>query len=70
MIRVGIGGWTYEPWRGSFYPAGLAKSRELEYASRHVTAIEINATFRRTMTPASYRRWAAETSSPAAKRPT
>jgi uncharacterized protein YecE (DUF72 family) len=61
MIRVGIGGWTYEPWRGNFYPAGLAKSRELEYASRHVTAIEINATFRRTMTPASYRRWAGET---------
>ena len=61
MIRVGIGGWTYEPWRGSFYPPGLPKSRELEFASRKLTAIEVNGTFYRTQSPESFRRWAAET---------
>ena len=45
MIRVGIGGWVFEPWRGAFYPKGLPQARELEYASRKLTAIEINATF-------------------------
>lgn len=40
-IRVGIGGWTYEPWRGTFYPADLTQKRELEYASRQLTSIEI-----------------------------
>ena len=44
-IHVGIGGWTYEPWRNNFYPADLTQKRELEYASRHVTAIEINGTY-------------------------
>jgi len=44
-IRVGVGGWTFEPWRGSFYPAGLAQKRELEYASRQLTSIEINGTY-------------------------
>lgn len=44
-IHVGIGGWTYAPWRGgAFYPPGLVQRRELEYASRHVGAIEINGT--------------------------
>ena len=61
MIRVGIGGWTFPPWRGVFYPPGLPQARELEYASRHVTAIEINGTFYRTQTPASFRKWASET---------
>ena len=42
-IRVGVGGWVFEPWRGVFYPDGLPHRRELEYASRHLTAIEINA---------------------------
>ena len=59
-IRVGIGGWTYEPWRGPFYPKGLPHARELEYASRHVTTIEINGTFYRTQTPATFRKWADE----------
>ncbi|MDJ1158921.1 DUF72 domain-containing protein [Chelatococcus sp. SYSU_G07232] len=59
-IRVGIGGWTFEPWRGTFYPPGLAQARELEYASRHVTAIEINGTFYGSQKPESFRRWAAE----------
>jgi uncharacterized protein YecE (DUF72 family) len=60
-IRVGIGGWTFEPWRNNFYPSGLPHSRELEYASRKVTAIEVNGTFYRTQTPDTFRKWAAET---------
>jgi uncharacterized protein YecE (DUF72 family) len=56
-IRVGIGGWVYPPWRGAFYPKGLRQPEELGYASRHVTAIEINGTFYRLQTPTSYRRW-------------
>lgn len=60
-IRVGIGGWTYEPWRNNFYPKGLAHKRELEYASRHVTAIEINGTFYRNQTPATFAKWRDET---------
>lgn len=61
LIRVGIGGWVFPPWRGEFYPAGLPQPRELEFASRHLTAIEINSTFHRTHNPQSFRRWAAET---------
>lgn len=57
-IRVGIGGWTYEPWRGTFYPAGLAHRRELEFAATKVGAIEINATFYGRQKPESYRNWA------------
>ena len=57
MIRVGIGGWTYEPWRGSFFPADLPRARELEYASRKLTTIEINGTFYRTQSAASFARW-------------
>jgi uncharacterized protein YecE (DUF72 family) len=61
MIRVGIGGWTFAPWRGPFYPKGLPAARELEHASRQVTAIEINGTFYRTQSPESFRKWKAET---------
>jgi uncharacterized protein YecE (DUF72 family) len=61
QIRVGVGGWTYEPWRGVFYPKGLQHARELEYASRHLTSIEINGTFYRTQTPASFAKWRVET---------
>jgi uncharacterized protein YecE (DUF72 family) len=61
MIRVGIGGWVFAPWRGEFYPKGLPQARELEHASRKLTAIEINGTFYRTQTPASFRKWAGET---------
>jgi uncharacterized protein YecE (DUF72 family) len=57
-IRVGIGGWTYEPWRGSFYPEGLPHRRELEYAARHLTVIEINATFYSRQKPESWCKWA------------
>jgi uncharacterized protein YecE (DUF72 family) len=58
MIRVGIGGWVFAPWRGEFYPQGLPAARELEYASRKLSAIEINATFYRTQQPGSFRKWA------------
>ena len=61
MIRVGIGGWVFAPWRGEFYPKGLPQARELEHASRKLTSIEINGTFYRTQKPASFRKWAAET---------
>lgn len=60
-IRVGIGGWTYEPWRQTFYPEGLVQARELEYASRQVTAIEINGTFYRTQKPESFAKWRDQT---------
>jgi uncharacterized protein YecE (DUF72 family) len=60
-IRVGIGGWSYAPWRGTFYPPDLAQRLELEYASRKVTAIEINATYYRTQKPESFARWRDET---------
>jgi uncharacterized protein YecE (DUF72 family) len=61
MIRVGIGGWVFAPWRGEFYPKGLPHARELEYASRRLTAIEINATFYRTQQPGSFRKWSEAT---------
>jgi uncharacterized protein YecE (DUF72 family) len=61
MIRVGIGGWTFEPWRGVFYPKGMPKTRELHYASRAVTAIEINGTFYSTFKPDTFKKWADET---------
>jgi uncharacterized protein YecE (DUF72 family) len=60
-IRSGMGGWTYAPWRETFYPKGLPQSRELEYASRQVTAIEINGTFYRTQKPESFAKWRDDT---------
>jgi uncharacterized protein YecE (DUF72 family) len=63
MIRAGIGGWTYEPWRDNFYPKGLSHARELEFASRRLTTIEINGTFYRTQKPDTFRKWADETPS-------
>ncbi|MBB5698072.1 DUF72 domain-containing protein [Sphingomonas yantingensis] len=58
-IRVGIGGWTYEPWRGgTFYPEGLAQKRELEHAASAMTAIEINGTYYSSFKPASFETWA------------
>ncbi|MCB1500167.1 MAG: DUF72 domain-containing protein [Bauldia sp.] len=61
MIRVGIGGWTYEPWRGAFYPEGLKHADELRFAGAHVTSIEINGTFYRTQSAASFAKWRDET---------
>jgi uncharacterized protein YecE (DUF72 family) len=60
-IRAGIGGWVFAPWRGVFYPKGLAQSRELAHASRQVTSIEINGTFYGAQKPTSFRKWYAET---------
>jgi uncharacterized protein YecE (DUF72 family) len=59
-IFCGVGGWTYEPWRGVFYPKGLPHARELAYAAKHLTSIEVNGTFYRTQTPATFRKWASE----------
>jgi uncharacterized protein YecE (DUF72 family) len=59
IIRVGIGGWTYPPWRGTFYPPGLAQAKELEFAARTFGAIEINATFYGRQSPKSWAAWAA-----------
>lgn len=58
IVRVGIGGWTYAPWRGSFYPEGLPQKREFEYATRAVSAIEINATYHGTQKRESFANWA------------
>ena len=60
-IRIGVGGWTFAPWRGTFYPAGLAHKRELEFASRALTSIEINGTYYSTFKPDSWRKWRDET---------
>jgi len=57
-VHVGIGGWTYEPWRDNFYPKGLPQARELEYAAQQVTAIEINGTYYGTQSPATFAKWA------------
>lgn len=61
MIRIGIGGWVYEPWREVFYPTGLRQADELSFASRQVTTIEINGTFYRTQSPKAFRAWAEQT---------
>ena len=60
-IHVGVGGWTFDPWRDNFYPAGLPHSRELQYASRQLTAIEVNGTFYSTFKPATFAKWRDET---------
>lgn len=56
-IRVGIGSWTFEPWRGTFYPDDLPKTRELEYAASRLTAIEVNGTFYSRQAPATFAKW-------------
>ena len=61
IIRTGMGGWSYEPWRTSFYPSEVTQARELEYASRAVTAIEINSTFYRLQKPDIFARWRDQT---------
>ncbi|MCM2397717.1 DUF72 domain-containing protein [Rhizobium sp. S95] len=59
-IRTGIGGWTFDPWEGTFYPSDLAKKRQLEYASRQLTAIEVNGTYYSSQKPATFAKWASE----------
>jgi uncharacterized protein YecE (DUF72 family) len=56
-IHVGVGGWTFAPWRGTFYPDKLPQARELAYAGEHLTAIEINGTFYSSQKPASFAKW-------------
>ena len=60
-IRVGVGGWTFAPWRDNFFPKGLSQNKELAYASRHLTAIEVNGTYYRTFRPAVFAAWRDET---------
>jgi uncharacterized protein YecE (DUF72 family) len=60
-IYIGVGGWTYERWRGSFFPEGLAHKRELEFASRKLTSIEINGTYYRSQSPETFAKWRDET---------
>lgn len=60
-IRVGIGGWTFAPWRGTFYPPGLPHAKELAYASQNLTAIEVNGTFYGSQKPESFRSWRDQT---------
>ncbi len=60
-IHIGVGGWTFEPWRGVFYPSDLTQKRELEYASRAVTSIEINGTYYGSFKPDSWMKWRDET---------
>lgn len=57
-IHIGVGGWDYDPWRGTFYPPGLAKAKQLEFAGRHLTATEVNATFYKLQKPEIFARWA------------
>jgi len=57
-IRVGIGGWVFEPWRGTFYPQGLRQKDELAYVGEHLTATEINATYYSSQKPATFANWA------------
>lgn len=58
IIRVGIGGWVFEPWRGTFYPQGLRQKDELAYVGAHLSATEINATYYSTQKPATFANWA------------
>lgn len=60
-VRVGISGWTFPPWRGVFYPKGLVQSKELEYASRQLSTIEINGTFYGLQKPKSFQQWYSQT---------
>jgi uncharacterized protein YecE (DUF72 family) len=61
MIYIGVGGWVFDEWRNNFYPSDLPQKRELEYASRHLTAIEINGTYYGSQKPDSFARWHDET---------
>ncbi len=60
-IRAGMGGWTFEPWEGTFYPEKLPKKQQLEFASHQVPTIEVNGTYYSGFRPETYAKWAAET---------
>ena len=57
-IHIGVGGWDFDPWRGTFYPEGLAKAKQLEYTASKLSATEINATYYKLQSPALFQRWA------------
>ena len=57
-IRVGVGGWSFDPWDETFYPAGLSKAKQLAYASRKMTAVEVNATYYSSFKPDTFAKWA------------
>jgi len=59
MIHIGVGGWDFDPWRGTFYPPGLAKTKQLEYSGQQLGATEINATFYKLQKPETFAKWAA-----------
>lgn len=59
-IRAGIGGWTFAPWRGTFYPDTLRQKEELQYASRQLATIEVNGTYYGSQKPATFAKWASE----------
>jgi uncharacterized protein YecE (DUF72 family) len=61
VIRIGTGGWTYEPWRGSFFPEGLPHKQELHFAARKLTSIEINGAYYRSQKPETFAKWHDET---------
>jgi uncharacterized protein YecE (DUF72 family) len=61
IIRAGIGGWTFEPWNETFYPDDLPKKRQLQYAASKLRTIEVNGTFYRSQSPATFAKWASET---------
>lgn len=60
-VRVGIGGWTFEPWRNNFYPVGLSHDKELAYASRRLSVIEVNGTYYSLQKPATFAKWRQQT---------
>jgi uncharacterized protein YecE (DUF72 family) len=60
-IYIGIGGWTFEPWRGTFYPEKLSQKRELEYAAQKLTSIEVNGTYYSGFKPETFAKWREET---------
>ena len=59
-IRIGIGGWSFPPWRDNFFPKGLAQAKELQFASRQLGAIEINGTFYSRQSRATWEKWGAQ----------
>ncbi len=61
QIRIGISGWRYKGWRGTFYPKGLAQRRELEFAAQHFDTIELNGSFYSLQKPQSFKQWRDET---------
>jgi len=69
-IYIGVGGWTFEPWRGTFYPEKLSQKKELEYASSKLTSIEINGTYYGSQKPETFRKWHDETPIDFVLRPT